>query len=98
MKEEGTHQGCIEQIVELFSEKLTKRQPQTDQLGRLYMNDKETNEVTQAKIKSLWDEVTQENFHELSDYAGYHHEFLKLFGFDVDGVDYNVELEPLADW
>ncbi len=98
MKEEGTHQGCIEQIVELFTDKLTKAQPEVDELGRLYMNNKETNQATQAKIKALWDQVTQENFHELSDYAGYHHEFLKLFGFDVTGVDYDAESETLADW
>ena len=98
MKEEGTHQGCIEQIYDLFTEKLSKNKPETDELGRLYMNDKETNEATQAKIKALWDQVTQDNFHELSDYAGYHHEFLRLFGFDMEGVDYDVELEPLADW
>ncbi|MFT5311910.1 MAG: enoyl-[acyl-carrier protein] reductase/trans-2-enoyl-CoA reductase (NAD+) [Paraglaciecola sp.] len=98
MKEEGTHQGCIEQILDLFTDKLTHSQPETDQLGRLYMNDKETNDATQAKIKALWDQVTQENFHELSDYAGYHHEFLKLFGFDLAGVDYDAEVDPLADW
>ena len=98
MKEEGTHQGCIEQIVDLFTDKLSQGHPEVDALGRLYMNDKETNEATQAKIKALWDQVTQENFHELSDYAGYHHEFLKLFGFDVAGVDYDAESEPLADW
>ena len=98
MKEEGTHQGCIEQIYDLFTDKLTQAQPEVDQLGRLYMNNKETNDATQAKIKALWDEVTQENFHELSDYAGYHHEFLKLFGFDLSGVDYDAEVETLIDW
>ena len=98
MKEEGTHQGCIEQIYDLFADKLTQAQPEVDQLGRLYMNNKETNDATQAKIKALWDEVTQENFHELSDYAGYHHEFLKLFGFDLSGVDYDAEVETLIDW
>ncbi|MFT6343009.1 MAG: enoyl-[acyl-carrier protein] reductase/trans-2-enoyl-CoA reductase (NAD+) [Paraglaciecola sp.] len=98
MKEEGTHQGCIEQIYDLFTDKLTQSQPKVDELGRLYMNSKETNDVTQAKIKSLWDQVTQENFHELSDYVGYHHEFLKLFGFDLHGVDYDAEVETLIDW
>ena len=98
MKEEGTHQGCIEQIYDLFADKLTQAQPEVDELGRLYMNNKETNDATQAKIKALWDEVTQENFHELSDYAGYHHEFLKLFGFDLSGVDYDAEVETLIDW
>jgi enoyl-[acyl-carrier protein] reductase/trans-2-enoyl-CoA reductase (NAD+) len=98
MKEEGTHQGCIEQIYDLFNEKLTQAQPVTDELGRLYMNDKETNDKTQAKITSLWDQVTQDNFHQLSDYAGYHHEFLKLFGFDIQGVDYEADVEPLVEW
>jgi enoyl-[acyl-carrier protein] reductase/trans-2-enoyl-CoA reductase (NAD+) len=98
MKEEGTHQGCIEQIYDLFTDKLTQSQPKVDELGRLYMNSKETNDATQAKIKSLWDQVSQENFHELSDYEGYHHEFLKLFGFDLSGVDYDAEVETLIDW
>jgi enoyl-[acyl-carrier protein] reductase/trans-2-enoyl-CoA reductase (NAD+) len=98
MKEEGTHQGCIEQIYDLFTDKLTQAKPEVDELGRLYMNGKETNDATQAKIKALWDQVTQENFHELSDYAGYHHEFLRLFGFDLSGVDYDADVETLIDW
>ncbi|WP_297817595.1 enoyl-ACP reductase FabV [uncultured Paraglaciecola sp.] len=98
MKEEGTHQGCIEQIYALFTDKLTHATPEVDELGRLYMNNKETNDATQAKIKTLWDQVTQENFHELSDYAGYHHEFLKLFGFDLTDVDYDADVESLVDW
>lgn len=98
MKQEGTHEGCIEQIQGLFTEKLTVDSPETDDMNRLRMDGKETNDATQAVIKSLWDQVTQENFHELSDYAGYHHEFLKLFGFDIDGVDYDAEVDTLADW
>ncbi|MCC2617902.1 trans-2-enoyl-CoA reductase family protein [Aestuariibacter halophilus] len=98
MKEEGTHEGCIEQITGLFREKLLLENPQTDDMNRLRMDGKETNEATQAKIKALWDQVTQENFHTLSDYAGYHHEFLKLFGFDIPSVDYDADVNPLADW
>lgn len=98
MKEEGTHEGCIEQIEGLFRTCLFGATPTQDDMNRYRMDGKETNEATQAVIKSLWDQVTQENFHELSDYAGYHHEFLKLFGFDVEGVDYNADVETLADW
>lgn len=98
MKEEGTHEGCIEQIYGLFEQKLGVSSPDTDDMNRLRMDDKETNDATQAKIKALWDQVTQENFHDLSDYAGYHHEFLKLFGFDIDGVDYDADIDPLSDW
>lgn len=98
MKQEGTHEGCIEQIQGLFTQKLLEDRPETDDMNRLRMDGKETNDATQAKIKALWDQVTQDNFHELSDYAGYHHEFLKLFGFDIDGVDYEADVDTLADW
>ncbi|MFC6440943.1 enoyl-ACP reductase FabV [Bowmanella sp. JS7-9] len=98
MKQEGTHEGCIEQIYGLFNDKLLADAPETDEAKRLRMDGKETNDATQAKIKALWDQVTQDNFHELSDYAGYHHEFLRLFGFDVAGVDYEADVSPLADW
>lgn len=98
MKEDHTHEGCIEQITGLFKEKLLQDNPQTDEANRLRMDGKETNERTQAKIKALWDQVTQENFHDLSDYEGYHHEFLRLFGFDIPGVDYDAEVNHQVDW
>ncbi len=98
MKEEGTHEGCIEQIVGLFNTCLYGDNPTLDEANRYRMDGKETNDATQAKIKQLWDQVTQENFHELSDYAGYHHEFLKLFGFDIDSVDYDADVDPQVSW
>lgn len=97
MKEDGTHEGCIEQINGLFH-LLLNTAPDVDEAGRLRMDDKETNDVTQAKIKQLWDQVTQDNFHDISDYAGYHQEFLHLFGFGFDGVDYDADVSPIADW
>lgn len=98
MKEEGTHEGCIEQIKGLFTECLYGSAPTLDEANRYRMDGKETNDATQAKIKALWDQVTQENFHQLSDYAGYHHEFLKLFGFDIENVDYDNDVDPLVTW
>ena len=98
MKRDGTHEGCIEQIHGLFSTCLFGDTPTLDEANRYRMDGIETNDVTQAKIQALWDKVTQENFHELSDYAGYHHEFLKLFGFDVEGVDYEQDIDPLVKW
>lgn len=98
MKEEGTHEGCIEQIFGLFTECLYGDSPTLDDNNRYRMDGKETNDATQAKIEALWNQVTQENFHDLSDYAGYHHEFLKLFGFDIPSVDYEQDVETLASW
>ncbi|RUO47674.1 enoyl-[acyl-carrier-protein] reductase FabV [Pseudidiomarina aquimaris] len=98
MKEEGTHEGCIEQIYRLFTEGLYTDDPKWDAAGRLRMDGKETNPETQAKVKELWDQVTQENFHELADYEGYHADFLKLFGFGMEGVDYDADVDPVVSW
>ncbi|MFC0444370.1 enoyl-ACP reductase FabV [Pseudidiomarina halophila] len=98
MKEEGTHEGCIEQIYGLFSKGLYGDEPILDGAGRMRMDGKETNEETQAKIKALWDKVNQENFHQLADYEEYHADFLKLFGFGMAGVDYEADVDPQVDW
>ena len=98
MKEEGTHEGCIEQVTGLFSEKLLVNDPETDEVNRLRMDGKETNDATQAKVQAIWDNINQENFHELSDYAGYHSDFLQLFGFGFDNVDYEADVSPLVEW
>jgi enoyl-[acyl-carrier protein] reductase/trans-2-enoyl-CoA reductase (NAD+) len=98
MKQEGTHEGCIEQIYRLFTEGLYAAAPQLDEAGRMRMDGKETNPATQAKIKALWDQVTQDNFHQLADYQGYHADFLKLFGFGLAGVDYDAEVDPVVNW
>jgi enoyl-[acyl-carrier protein] reductase/trans-2-enoyl-CoA reductase (NAD+) len=98
MKQDGTHEGCIEQIYRLFTEGLYAEAPTLDEAGRLRMDGKETNAATQAKIKVLWDQVNQDNFHQLADYQGYHADFLKLFGFGLAGVDYEADVDPLVNW
>ena len=98
MKEQGTHEGCIEQIAGLYADRLFAEQPPMDDMRRYRMDGKETNDDTQAVIKSLWDQVTQQNFHELSDYEGYHRDFLQLFGFEFEGVDYEADVDPLVHW
>lgn len=98
MKEEGTHEGCIEQIVGLFTECLYSGDAILDEMNRYRMDGKETNDATQTKIEMLWHQVTQENFHELSDYAGYNADFLNLFGFGIHGVDYDADVDPQVGW
>ena len=98
MKEEGTHEGCIEQIAGLFSERLFADGAETDDMRRYRMDGKETNDATQAKIQALWDQVTQDNFHQLADYEGYHRDFLQLFGFAMPSVDYDADVDPIREW
>ena len=96
MKAEGTHEGCIEQIQRLFTECLYSSNPRLDDAGRYRVDDLELNPAVQAKVEAIWEQVTEENLFEVTDFAGYKAEFLRLFGFGVDAVDYEAETSPLV--
>jgi enoyl-[acyl-carrier protein] reductase/trans-2-enoyl-CoA reductase (NAD+) len=97
MKEEGTHEGCIEQIQRLFTECLYTEAPRLDSDGRFRVDELELDPAIQAKVEAIWEKVTEENLFELTDFAGYKQEFLRLFGFGVDGVDYDAETTPMVN-
>ena len=97
MKADGTYEGCIEQIQALFKENLYSETPRFDDAGRFSQNYKELEDSVQERVQAIWDEVTTETIDSMTDYAGYHHEFLKLFGFAVDGVDYEADVSPVVD-
>jgi len=96
MKEEGTNEGCIEQLQRLFTECLYSDEAGLDEAGRFRVDDKELRPETQAKVEAIWPQVTAENLFELTDFKGYNSDFLKLFGFGVAGVDYDAETTPLV--
>jgi enoyl-[acyl-carrier protein] reductase/trans-2-enoyl-CoA reductase (NAD+) len=95
MKEDGSHEGCIEQIDGLFRNSLYGAEPVLDEEGRLRADTLELRPEIQGKVEALWSEVTTENLLEVTDFVGYHREFLRLFGFEVDGVDYAADVNPL---
>jgi enoyl-[acyl-carrier protein] reductase/trans-2-enoyl-CoA reductase (NAD+) len=94
MKEKGTHEGCIEQVYGLYKDSIYGSTPHIDEEGRLRADYKELDADVQAKVQALWNEVTNDNIYELTDFAGYKAEFLRLFGFDVAGVDYEADVNP----
>lgn len=98
MKEEGTHEGCIEQIQGLFERQMyTTGQADIDEDGRWRMDGEELKDSVQAQVATLWDKVNTDNIGELTDFKGYHQEFLRLFGFGIEGVDYEADISPLVD-
>lgn len=97
MKEAGTHEGCIEQVYGLFRDSLYGRSPRLDEEGRLRADSKELEPAIQAQVEEIWNQVTTDNLNQLSDFAGYKSEFLRLFGFEIDGVDYDAEVDPLVN-
>ena len=94
MKERGIHEGCIEQIDGLFRDSLYNATPQMDDEGRLRADGKELDPAIQSAVGDLWEQINTDTLHQLSDFVGYKREFLQLFGFEVDGVDYDAEVNP----
>ncbi len=93
MKALGTHEGVIEQMDRMMK-KLYSGATELDSDGMLRMDDYEMEPSLQAKIASLWETLTSENVSEYADFSEYDREFLKLFGFMVDGVDYSADVDP----
>ena len=96
MKEAETHEGCIEQLHRLFVECLYSSSARLDDAGRYRVDDRELEPVIQQQVEAIWPEVTEENLLELTDFEGYNKEFLKLFGFGLDNIDYDVDISPMV--
>jgi enoyl-[acyl-carrier protein] reductase/trans-2-enoyl-CoA reductase (NAD+) len=98
MKEEGIHEGCIEQIQRLFQDRLYSGSTvPTDDKGRIRIDDWEMREDVQAKVAQLWLEATTETLPAIGDLAGYRNDFLNLFGFEFAGVDYKAESNEVVE-
>jgi len=94
MKADGSHEGCIEQVYGLFRDSLYGSKPILDDEGRLRADGLELRLEIQDAVAQLWEQVTTENVSEISDFTGYKSEFLRLFGFGIDGVDYEADVDP----
>ena len=95
MKEQGVHEGPIEHIRRLFATQLAKgATPRLDGAGRIRMDDVELSASVQDEVMRRWPLVTTENLKELGDLEGYNADFLKIFGFGFEGVDYAADIDP----
>ncbi len=93
MKARGTQEGCIEQIDRLFRQHLYG-DGLLDDMGRFRVDELELNPEVQAEVALIWEQINTNNLKSLSDFEGYRREFLQLFGFAVEGIDYNDEVDP----
>lgn len=94
MQEKGVHEDAIAQIVRLFSEHIGPGvSPRVDDEGRIRIDDLEMSDDVQTAVAALWETVTDESLAEVADLEGYRRTFKQLFGFEVEGVDYDAPVE-----
>lgn len=97
MKEEGIHEGCIEQIQRLFKNRLyTGSEILTDEKGRIRIDDWEMRDDIQEKVAKLWKDATTESLPNIGDLNGYTSDFHNLFGFGFEGVDYQADSNEMV--
>ena len=97
MKEEGIHEGCIKQIQRLYQGRLYDGKPiPTDEKGRIRIDDWEMRDDIQEKVATLWKQATTESLPVIGDLPGYKQDFLNLFGFGFEGVDYLADADEMV--
>ncbi len=94
MNAQGINEAPVEQMQRLFSDYLGPSiQPQLDSERYIRLDERELREDVTAAVTDRWEQIDTDNFYELSDYAGFRRRFRNLFGFEVDGVDYEAAVE-----
>jgi enoyl-[acyl-carrier protein] reductase/trans-2-enoyl-CoA reductase (NAD+) len=99
MKKKNLDEGPLEQMRRLFTDFLCAgRPPKLDEARRLRLDDREMREDVQAEVAALWPQITTENLRAMTDFASFQREFCGLFGFEVEGVDYEQPTETELQW
>ncbi len=94
MKAEGSHEDCIEQMDRLLRDRMYSGDPQPDDAGRIRVDDWEMTPEIQKLVGERWKTVNTENLPDYGDFDGYQSSFLRLFGFGLEGVDYDADTNP----
>ena len=97
MREKGIHEGCIEQIQRLFAERLFEEEVPVDEKGRIRVDDWEMRPDVQEEVLKLWAQATTETLPEIGDLPGYTADFYSLFGFRIEGVDYEKDVDEMME-
>ena len=99
LKRKNLEEGPLEQMRRLFADFLcTGRAPKVDESRRLRLDDREMRGDVQMEIAAFWPQVTTENLRQVTDFARFQREFRGLFGFEVEGVDYDQPTETDLQW
>ncbi len=98
MKEDSSHEDCLDQMWRLFSDRLYSsggNPVPVDSEGRIRLDELEMRASVQAKVLELMEKINQKNLPNLVDLEGFKADFLRVHGFGIAGVDYQIDADPL---
>ena len=92
MKERGVFESTLEHIARLFTTQLYRHGTRRlDEAGRIRLDEQELASEVQAEVARRWESASSENIEAISDLSAVREQFLKVFGFSVEGVDYEAD-------
>ena len=94
MKSKGIHEGCIQQMVRLYRDYFYAVDPKPlDGGGRIRLDDWEMREDVQREVAALWQQINDDPSRPVTEIDGFRDEFLRHHGFEMPGVDYDLDVE-----
>lgn len=96
LKDKGIYEDCTDQISRLFRTGMDVKTRDLDAIGRIRMDKIELSDAVQNSVKELWPIVGTDNLRQETDFAGFRSNFLRLFGFGLDDIDYDADIA--TDW
>ena len=98
MKDKNLHEGCVEQAFRLFSEELySGAEINLDQSGRIRLDDYELLEEIQDYVSENWAKFNTDTMDRIADFEGYRRDFMQIYGFDFEDVDYDKDVSPESE-
>ncbi|WP_157154294.1 enoyl-ACP reductase FabV [Brachyspira murdochii] len=94
MQKKGIHEGCIEQMYRLISEKLFNGgEVPVDSDNRIRLDDWELREDVQKEVLDEWNKLTKDNVKEIADLELFRKDYMNMHGFDEEGIDYSQDVK-----
>lgn len=93
MKKHHTHESIIKHIYRLYNDMIYGNNLLLDENGIIRLDSYEMDAEVQKEVTKLMNEATADNFQEILDYQEFKNGFYVINGFNLEGVDYEEDLD-----
>jgi len=91
-------QSAIDQSLRLWAHLTGEAPAELDDKGRLRLDGWELAPDVQAELRQRWGNGAEDVLGRLADPGWFRQQILRLYGFEVDGIDYSVPVEVDESW